>query len=135
MILLLVAAGFLVGIPMMISSDKHHTEWKKRNPNATWYPGTLGSWAGILILGAALSGFLFIGSQGGLSVVRMEVPCEDGTRAQTHIQEETSDMMKELRGKGCTWVDDKGNLIQFDKQTGETISVDPITGIKVEEEE
>lgn len=52
-------ALFGIGSALLLDNDKHHTEWKKRNPNAWVYPGTPGSHIGCVLMGLAIMAFIF----------------------------------------------------------------------------
>lgn len=58
MILILGVIGMVAGVMMINSDEPRHQEWKRRNPNATWYPGSVKSTSGSVIAGLAL--FLFL---------------------------------------------------------------------------
>lgn len=60
MIVLIGFASFIVGAGMLLASDKHHTEWKRHNPDAWVYPGTKNSWLGFVLFTAPICALVVI---------------------------------------------------------------------------
>jgi asparagine N-glycosylation enzyme membrane subunit Stt3 len=70
MMLVFIIGAFAVGFVMLFANDKHHEEWKRRNPKGVYYPGTKSSNFALVLLGIAVFAvFIWLDPEIGRSIL------------------------------------------------------------------